>query len=49
LTGKQAADEDPKKLLVDSLEGLTYINPNILYDPTYQSKPRHPTYLLPRE
>ncbi|PLW07657.1 hypothetical protein PCANC_24963 [Puccinia coronata f. sp. avenae] len=34
--GKQAADEDPKKLLVDSLEGLTYINPNILYDPTYQ-------------
>jgi hypothetical protein len=31
---------DPKELVIDSLEGLTYLNPQIEYDPTYQSEIR---------
>ncbi|OAV92706.1 hypothetical protein PTTG_09796 [Puccinia triticina 1-1 BBBD Race 1] len=36
MPGGKQFDCDPKKLVIDSLEGLTYLNPQIEYDPTYQ-------------
>ncbi|KAH9456756.1 hypothetical protein Pst134EB_012959 [Puccinia striiformis f. sp. tritici] len=36
MPGRKQFDCDPKKLVVDSLEGLTYLNSQVDYDPTYQ-------------
>ncbi|KAA1074340.1 Dihydroxyacetone kinase 2 [Puccinia graminis f. sp. tritici] len=36
MPGKKKFECDPKELVIDSLEGLTYLNPQIEYDPTYQ-------------
>ncbi|POW09928.1 hypothetical protein PSHT_08920 [Puccinia striiformis] len=36
MPGRKQFDCDPKKLVVDSLEGSTYSNPQVDYDPTYQ-------------
>jgi len=36
MPGRKQSKDDPKTLLADSLQGLTYLNPQIHYDPNYQ-------------